>query len=268
MQTLIRKAKKEYNDIEKKLVAKFMWEADAQKHIDLIKKKLQFCDVKQVLQDSEHGAVPNFEVKESFEGRGRPKKDAKKKVDYVRAVCTIEINEEKIKEAVNKECCYVLVCTDTDSNMDETAILSLYKRNHLIESLWALFKSKRLSVKSFYLKREDRIKGLITLMAISVLANRLMLSKIRKSEKAGKLKFTRPDGRKLPNAITTNRLNEIFSCTNIIFINLPDNPALVLGEHNEILQILEELVAEWGILSTRFKLFWIPQMDSKSKRHY
>lgn len=76
-------------------------------------------------------------------------------------------------------------------------------------------------------------------MNISVLTNRLMLSKISKREKAGKLKFTRYYERKLPNAITTNCLNEIFSRANVSLINLSDNSDLVIGNYKNILQILK-----------------------------
>lgn len=255
-ETIYRRAKKEKTEIEKQLKVKFKCREDALAHIGKLQKSCKYCTV--TLQYDTSGAEPEplFDKKEGYNRRGRPSADMQadpdaKVTQYIRAVCSADINDELIARAIEQECRYVLVSTDVESGLSAQEIIKMYKCNALIESLWALFKSKRLSVNSFYLKREDRIEGLITMMSIAVLAYKLMESKIRKSTEAGELEIPMPDGKKSKYKPTTRRINEYLSRHSIIVVGNPlTDQALVLGYDQVVINILKVLGSSWLIFIT------------------
>lgn len=63
----------------------------------------------------------------------------------------------------------------------------------MIEAMWSLFKNRRMSINSINIHRQDRIEGLLTLTAMTLLANKLVEIKVRKAVEEGK--FVMPDQR-------------------------------------------------------------------------
>ena len=87
----------------------------------------------------------------------------------------------------------MLVCTNLDPELTAANILGLYKGNQMIEAMWSLFKNRRMSINSINIHRPDRIEGLLTLTAMTLLANKLVEIKVRKAVEEGK--FVMPDQR-------------------------------------------------------------------------
>ena len=191
--TIRRRARKEKEALLKSLKEKFKCAPDAKEHVLKLQAKSKYCSVTPHLDEEANDGSWLFDCKSVYKRRGRPSQDAKKDIRWIRASCSVEIDEAKIQAAIERERCYVLVCTNLDPELTAADILGLYKGNQMIEAMWALFKNRRMSINSVNIHRPDRIEGLLTVTAMTLLANKLVEIKVRMAVEEGK--FVMPDQR-------------------------------------------------------------------------
>lgn len=191
--TIRRRARKEKEALLKSLKEKFKCGPDAKEHVLKLQAKNKYCSVTPYLDEEANDGSWLFDCKSVYKRRGRPSQDAKKDIRWIRVSCSVEIDEVKIQAAIERERCYVLVCTNLDPELTAANILGLYKGNQMIEAMWSLFKNRRMSINSINIHRPDRIEGLLTLTAMTLLANKLVEIKVRKAVEEGK--FVMPDQR-------------------------------------------------------------------------
>lgn len=228
-ETLMRHAQKEMRTLTDQLKKRFKCEADALAHVEDLKKQCKYCHIHQKMVGDKDNRVPLIEKQETYGTRGRPSKEAMaagKKLKSARAVCSVSIDEEYMDTLVAQECRYVLVCTDTE--LDARQILGFYKRNFLIESIWARLKSKQLSLESFYFKRVDRIEGLLTMMAVGVLAYNLIEAKLRRITGGEEIILPDPEGAPSGYKPTARRLSEFISRHPIMLVSAPEKGTMHL----------------------------------------
>lgn len=227
--TCYRRGAKESDGLRQKLNTKFKCLADAQEGVRRLQAKAKYCTVTHLTYEQAcairlaeakkkeartgkpvkvklpmcHEGLA-YEVRQKHRGVGRPKQGAEMETVSVKAICTVTIDKDKIEQAVERERRYVLVCTD--KSLPPEKIVRLYKGNHLTESLWALFKNRRLTIAGSHFHRTDRIEGLLTLVAISLLAHRVIEHLIRKAAQAGALSIPTQDGKGVEKKPTARRV--------------------------------------------------------------
>lgn len=175
--TITKRAEKECEKLQKslkKLITKpCACEEDAFKSFDTITKNIKFCEV----------SKPKIELVYGFKGKGRPPKDAQKEIVAVKLFVDVSINQDLVKQAVEKELFYVIARTDLNAPLNDEHALDLYKTYHEqsgIEGCWKDIKATGSFIDSIFLESESRIRSLFALITIALFYQRRLMNKVLK----------------------------------------------------------------------------------------
>jgi transposase len=129
-----------------------------------------------------HGITVNVEEK-IYYTRGRPPKNGKRKVSYIRYVlkACLEEKSERVKQIQEESGCFVLLTNvPQEGNMMETGagLLQVYKEQYGIEKNFSFLKDP-LIVNDIFLKRPERIEVLGAVLLISLMVWNLIEHTLR-----------------------------------------------------------------------------------------
>lgn len=179
--TILKKAKKEQKKIIEMLSRNFNCLPDATKHLEKVKKLFRFTKLK--INEGYSDEIVNAPY--TVKPKGRPCKDPSK---YQEKIITkdkfffpiqVEIDYDAVEAAIESECKFVITTTDVSRDWTMAELFEMYRRNNVIEQTWRLAKSKTLFVNAIYLKKPERICGLLWLINICVLAYAYIQFKLR-----------------------------------------------------------------------------------------
>lgn len=247
--TIQKKAKKEQKKIIEMLSRNFNCLPDATKHLEKVKKLLKFTKLE--INEGYSDEIVNAPY--TVKPKGRPCKDLSK---YQEKIITkdkfffplnVEIDNDVVAAAIESECKFVITTTDISRNWTMAELFEMYRHNNVIEQTWRLAKSKTLFANAIYLKKPERICGLLWLINICVLAYAYIQFKLRQ-EAAIDPQFKVPSRAKnIPeNPITTESVLYYMAEVKPITLTYSDDGIATL--HNItpfIYQVLLCLGIEW-----------------------
>lgn len=197
--TETKKAEKERDKIIKALNRRYKCEEDAKTQAKKVKSKAIYCDVE--LGDYD-GRVVNAKPGPLPKD---PAKQQTKLVD-VKVMAKVTISQNKLNQAIERECCYVIVTTDTKREWTALDLYNIYKRNHHIETLWRMQKNHSQFLNRFFLQNNERIEGLAFLLSLGGLAHTVMQAVIRKKVAEGSLLLPNDEGTQYDPKPTMKRI--------------------------------------------------------------
>lgn len=149
----------------------FGCEKDAQNAIDVFRKKcksIQFSETKIISI-------------EGYEGKGKPKKDAKKIIKgyQIEIHYTTEVSDyHKQKEELGY---FVLASNEIENKLTPTQKLLGYKDQYKVEKGFRFLKDPAFHASTIFIKKPERIQALLMIMALSLLVYSALEFTLRKS---------------------------------------------------------------------------------------
>lgn len=172
--------KKALSKIEKQ---EFSCKRDAESSLLLIKKKSKYHAVK----------MEEILEKKVYPSKGRPKADAKYTVVY-HVLGAIEKDQEALRKRVKEKSCYVVGTTVKEEQLSSKEVVLAYKgQNGSVERGFRFLKDPLFFTSSLFLKKQERIEGLLMVMTLALLVYSIAQRRLR-----GYLQAT---GKTLPNQI-------------------------------------------------------------------
>lgn len=210
----------------------FACEVDAQAAIDKLKKTLKMTYINDL----------KINKKGRFIKRGRPGKEAAPDY-YVWQVegavsTTLEGREGKLRQ----KSCFILATNQLDEKqLDENEIIRRYKKDQQkVERGFRFLKDPQFLASTLYLKKPERIMGLLMIMTLSLLIYASLEYKIRTALQENNETF--PDQKERP--IKNPTMRWIFQCFNgihVLIINASRTLIMNLKEkHLQILRLMGE----------------------------
>lgn len=199
-----KKAEAEYAKLTKGLNKRYKCQADADTHAKKLIAKAKYCNIELLGHDgkevnAKHGPQPKD-----------PAKRQTKLVD-VKVLAKVTISQTKLKEAIEQECLYVIVTTDTEREWIPVELYNVYKRNSHIETLWRVQKNSSQFLNRFFLQNNDRIEGLAILLSIGAFAHTVMQTILRREVDQGNLQIPDDEGKAYDPKPTMNRICDYFN---------------------------------------------------------
>ncbi|MCI6796929.1 MAG: IS1634 family transposase [Succinatimonas sp.] len=248
--TVRKHADKEKEELESKLkklaTNPCKCQADAEKCIQELQKKLKFCRLSDI----------SYEEVLKHSSRGRPSKNDSKVVAAVKASATVTINEEILSQKVENELRYVIATTDLKRNWTAAELISVYKKQSVIERSWRFMKCKKLMVDALFLQKPSRITALMWLMTLALLVYSATEYKIRKAMEENNLTIPTPDHHKTTSRPTLQRLFQYIANASIhLTIIRQLDQFKIVGLTRELKDLINALGRDWAtyFLSTTYR---------------
>ena len=210
--------------------------ADAEKNFSKLVGKVKFCKV----------GEPSYEEVFKQARRGRPKKGVTPEVKCVAVKVNAEVllDEQKIAEAVEQECLYVLATNDTQREWTMAQLLGIYKRQSVIERNWRCCKDPRFFLDAIYLKTPSRIDALLWLMSLALLVYAAMEYKIRKTMSENGMEFPLFEN-KATQKPTLRRVFQYVGNLRIQVVKLPDGKVYITNVDDVMSKLLMKIGDSW-----------------------
>lgn len=169
----------------------FNCEKDALSAVKPLKKKFRHFNLNtSILAATKYGS------------KGRPKKGAPKTIAGYKIVVKIEENVELTERFLRRKGRFILATNDLDEvRLPEHKILSNYKEQQCVEDGFKFLKDPWFMVDSFYLKKPQRIEGLMMVMTLCLLVYNFAQHKLRSA--LSENKETIPNQKGKPTATPT-----------------------------------------------------------------
>lgn len=129
--TVRKQAQKELERLTsklKKLITQHLsTREDAEKHVNIIIASAKLCTVSDVCYEEV--------TKNANKGRSKKNEPIEIKVVGVKVTANVEIDEERLEKRIQEEIKYVLITNDVKRGRTMAELLTVYKRNSVIEKL-------------------------------------------------------------------------------------------------------------------------------------
>ena len=217
---------------------KFACEKDAIKAMEVFDKGLLYHHVNFTVN----------EVKAKRTKRGRPKKNQSPIIEYQLTGTLVE-NEAKLAPRKEKLGRFVLVTNDlsTHGKMPQS-MLDTYKEQKAVENCFGFLKSDQFQLDHVFLKKPERINGLMMIMALSVLTYNAGQYLLRKKLRESDLTLPNQLGKEIQNP-TLRWVFYMMRGTRVQ--HTPQNEQLIIGINKvkyRIIQLFGEKACEiYGI---------------------
>jgi len=167
---------KEAESFQKKVKAfqrkSFACEEDARKAALELLKKLKYHKLKEIELDAQS----------KHTGPGRPKANAQKQVDSWRvSKLELELDENKIQFLDTQGACYIVATNAKEMPAEE--VVRTYSEQSQVERGFRFLKDPQFFTSSMFLKKPERIQGLLVVMTLALLVYALAERKLRHSLK-------------------------------------------------------------------------------------
>ncbi len=200
--TISRQVERAKDKAEKELfhlqAQRFACKTDAQRYIDKVSKKLKYHQI----STTQHVAH------KVYEGKGRPKKNAKVKRIEWQVNAEIEENQTAITQAVEQKSCFILATNIDEKELSPTEVLTHYKAQSAVERGFRFLKDPLFFVSSLFIKKPSRIDALLMVMTLSLLVYSIAQRRMRAKMK--EIEATIPNQIKQETATPT--LRWVFQC--------------------------------------------------------
>ena len=160
VETLGRTIKKEYEKVKAELWhlgnTKFQCEYDAKKALKQIAKKVKYHKIEDSIKPV-HG----------YEKAGKPSINNPPIVKYYRVGSTLLLDEDKVDQARRTKGRFILATNELDTaKLPDRSLLSVYKEQGKTERGFQFIKDNTFQVDSIFLKKPERICGLMMVMTL------------------------------------------------------------------------------------------------------
>lgn len=162
--TVNRIIEKEYASTEKALMhlrnKEFACEQDALKNLEELSNTFKYHDI----------IYDKIDVHDYYEGKGRPKKNAKPIGQKYKIFGKILCLPERRQNEIVQRSCYVIATNADQAELTNLEAIEAYKdQNASIERGFRFLKDPVFFTSSFFLKKTSRIMGLLMIMSLSLL---------------------------------------------------------------------------------------------------
>ena len=155
------------------------------------------------------------------------------------------LNEEAIKQAIKNETKYVIATNDLEHDFTMADLLSIYKRQSVIERKWRVLKDPTLMVNAIYLKTPRRIEALMWVLSIALLIFSACEYMVRKTMKENELTIPNPEHKKQQDQPTLNRLFKYMENCHLSLVYVSATKTLhISGLTPELMKLLLHLVPD------------------------
>ena len=210
---------------------------DAEKQVNKIIASAKLCTVSDVC----------YEEVTKNANKGRPKKNEpiEIKVVGVKVTANVEIDEERLEKRIHEEIKYVLATNDVKREWTMSELLTVYKRNSVIERNWKCLKNPKFFVDALYLQKPSRIDALLWIMSIALLVYTAMEYKIRQSMKAHSLAIPSIVKGRIEEQPTLMRMLQYIANQHISLVKLPNDTFYICNMSPQLKEILIALGPTW-----------------------
>jgi len=218
-------AEKESKIFEKLATEVFSCPKDAEKHLEKLVKVLKYTDLAEakIIEVKKHATV------------GRPKKDVQPSTIGYQIVGRIHRSLEKHQALERTKGFFILATNDIDSSsFPANEVLKTYKSQQSVERGFRFLKSPDFLVSSFFLKKPERIEGLLMVMTLCLLVYSALEYKARQKLRETGEHF--PDQLRKPSQNPTARW--IFFCflgLHVVILNGRKRQVTNLKERHRII---------------------------------
>jgi transposase len=170
IQKAIEKEKKALEgDLKKLIKQKFHCREDALENLAALNKKRKFHQVKPL----------DIISHKHFKGRGKPKKDAEYEILW-QIQGEVVFDESAREMLVGQESCYVIGSTALKEDLSDSEIIIGYKgQNSSVEKGFRFLKDPLFFVSSLFIKKSERIMGLLMVMTLALLIYSIAQRRLR-----------------------------------------------------------------------------------------
>ena len=187
-----------------------------------------------------------YEEVKGHKGRGKHKKDEKPITIAVKVHAVASINSEAVKAAVENSTYYVICTNDTERKWTIKELLSIYKKQSVVERKWRCLKDKRLLVNTLYLESPSRINALMWVMTLALLIFSATEYLMRKKMEEQRLTVPTPDHKNELSRPSWMRVYQYLANSNISLTYSPGTEFVRLtGVPLDMQQILLSMGEEW-----------------------
>lgn len=145
------------------------------------------CDAEKALKDrfkkSKFYEVVEIEIEEhkKFESKGRPKPETPYKLIY-RIKGTVQERHAVKQKAIKQSSCFVIGTTIPKNEVDDAGIITAYKnQNNTVEKGFRFLKDPLMFASSLFLKKPERIMGLLMVMTLALLVYAIAQRRLQKT---------------------------------------------------------------------------------------
>jgi transposase len=196
---------------------KFGCEADAKAAVAAVFKKAKYHRMK--------GLEAAAHTKQA--GRGRPKADAQKVVDHWRVTATFEHDAQKTQFMDVENACYIVATNVPADELAAAEVVRIYKEQSKVERGFRFLKDPQFFTSALFLKKPERIQGMLLVMTLALLVYSLAERRLRKA--LAELKQTLPNQIKQETSRPTLRwVFQLLDGINRVTLTLPGQPTQVL----------------------------------------
>ena len=157
-------------ELSKNRKRQFSCKADAEKSLEAVKKKAKLHTVK----------VKQVKECKLYESKGRPTTQSKSKTVY-QVDGVLEKDEEAIAEKMNQGSFFVLATTIKEGELSDREVIEAYKRqNDSVEKGFRFLKDPVFFTSSLFVKKPERIEGLLMVMTLALLVYSIAQRMMRK----------------------------------------------------------------------------------------
>ena len=210
----------------------FACEEDARKAIAKLKKKLKVT------------TINDFTVRKNgrFNKKGRPGKNAEPDYYTFHIEASISTAIEERAERIRRKSCFILATNQLDGNeLDEEEIIRRYKKDQQkVERGFRFLKDPQFLASTLFLKKPERIMGLLMIMTLSLLIYASLEYKIRTALKGNNETVPNQIGKQISNP-SMRWIFQCFSGIHVLIINKAQEIIMNLKKiHLKILRLMGE----------------------------
>lgn len=215
----------------KKLQARtFTCESDAKKELKKTSKKWKYHQL------SSEQITSNMK----YDKRGRPTEESSKNYEW-RINATAQANQTAIDQVINRGACFVLTSNITELTKQE--VLEGYKGQDKTEKGFAFLKSPHFFTSSLFLKKSEKIDGLLMIMVLSLLVYSIAQRRLRSKLFASKLTVPNQINKEIQNP-TMRWIFQLFEGIDIVTLEINGVIIKTISGLNELRQKIINLLGE------------------------
>lgn len=164
----------------------------------------------------------------------------------VKVHAVASINGEAVKATVENSTYYVICTNDTERKWTMKELLSIYKKQSVVERNWRCLKDKRLLVNTLYLESPSRINALMWVMTLALLIYSATEYLMRKKMEEQRLTVPTPDHKNELSRPSLMRVYQYLANSNISLTYSPGTEFVRLtGVPLDMQQILLSMGEKW-----------------------
>ncbi len=210
----------------------FACEKDAQKALVKLENKLKVTKIN------------DFKIRKNgrFNKKGRPGKDAEPDYYTFHIEASISTIIEERAERIRRKSCFILATNQLDgSELDEEEIIRRYKKDQQkVERGFRFLKDPQFLASTLFLKKPERIMGLLMIMTLSLLVYASLEYKMRTALKENDETIPNQVGKQIANP-SMRWIFQCFSGIHVLIINKVQEIIMNLKEnHLKILRLMGE----------------------------